>query len=384
MTDFPDDLILRINGQEISGWQGIRVTTGCERLPSDFEVLLTERYPGEVDALLVQPGDRVEAMIRKDADTTDRILTGFIDRYTSSIDKHAHSVRISGRSKCQDLVDCSAIWYSGQINATSAFDIATKLAGIFDITVDGDPATEIAEGGVIPQINIMWGETPFEIIERIARFRRMLVYDTPDGNLKLSRVGTISQDCGFEEGINVERAQITYSMDQRYSEYITRTLTMSKFEDSSIGVYSDVQGYFHDAGVKAKTGFDGNPRFRPKFIIVENGGKQGPEIARQRGEWEAARRFGRSAQLHLTTSTWRDVGGNLWTPNKLVHLDLPSLKIVDKTWIISEVTFRRDETGTHADLTIMPPQAFEPQPTLMQPVMAEITEGQGQPNGKPQ
>ncbi|MGI4800703.1 MAG: hypothetical protein ACRYG8_43120, partial [Janthinobacterium lividum] len=37
-----------------------------------------------------------------------------------------------------------------------------------------------------------------------------------------------------------------------------------------------------------------------------------------------------------------------------------------KTWLISEVTYRRDDNGTHADLVLMPPDAFALAPSSLQ------------------
>jgi hypothetical protein len=39
-----------------------------------------------------------------------------------------HTITISGRSKCADLVDYAAEWNGGQIKGFSAFEIATTLA----------------------------------------------------------------------------------------------------------------------------------------------------------------------------------------------------------------------------------------------------------------
>jgi prophage tail gpP-like protein len=53
----PDDVTLVIDGRALGGWESVRITRGIERCPSDFELQMTERYPDEVDALLVKPGD---------------------------------------------------------------------------------------------------------------------------------------------------------------------------------------------------------------------------------------------------------------------------------------------------------------------------------------
>ncbi|WP_422449499.1 phage baseplate assembly protein, partial [Thermoanaerobacterium sp. DL9XJH110] len=41
-----EELILTVGGRELSGWTEVRVTRGIERCPSDFQIGMTERFPG--------------------------------------------------------------------------------------------------------------------------------------------------------------------------------------------------------------------------------------------------------------------------------------------------------------------------------------------------
>ncbi len=335
----------------MSGWQGIRVTRGIERIPSDFDIVYTERFPGETDAVVVKPGDACEVRIGEDL-----VITGYIDRFAPSIGPSAHTMRVLGRGKCQDLVDCSAEWPSNQISSADVLSIARKLAAPYGITAKA--LSDVGEP--IPQINLMWGETPYQVIERITRARALLAYDGPDGNLILSRVGSERHRTGFEQGTNIESAQAMFGMDLRFSEYVVRTMTMSTVGEA--GPDGDILMRVTDKDVS---------RRRKRYIIAETG-IEAAGLARQRGLWEAARRAGRSHYIQLTTSSWRDGDGTLWTPNRLVTIKAPALKIAEALGVISEVTYRRDAQGTHADLTIMPPEAFEPQPTVLLPTWGDI------------
>jgi prophage tail gpP-like protein len=342
-----DDLTLICGqpGQErkLSGWTAVRVTRGIERLPADFDIAMTERFPGEVSAVSVNSGDPCRVLLG-----SDLVMTGYIDHYVPSIDARAHTIRVSGRGKCADLVDCSAEWFSNQISASSILVIARLLAKPYGITVSA--LTDV--GKPVPQINFLWGETAYSIIDRVARYRAMLAYDAADGNLVLSRAGSASHASGFEQGKNVQRAYIDYAMDQRYSDYVVRSLAIST--NSDVQGPSDVKEHLIDPAVK---------RHRLIDIVAEAGDTADFDIAKQRGLWELARRAGRTFNLHLTTDSWRDGAGKLWTPNQLVSLDLPALKVPKGAkWLISEVTFRRDAAGTTAELAIMPSDAFQPEP----------------------
>jgi hypothetical protein len=46
---------------------------------------------------------------------------------------------------------------------------------------------------------------------------------------------------------------------------------------------------------------------------------------------------------------------------------------VGQNWIIGTVVFREGQDRTHADLTLMPPDAFNPQPAPLNLFDAQIT-----------
>jgi prophage tail gpP-like protein len=144
-------------------------------------------------------------------------------------------------------------------------------------------------------------------------------------------------------------------MDERFSVYRVYLLAMQILaEDNSAEV--------PEATVKDQF----VPRYRDKDFICE-AGAGGQELSLRRAKWEMGRRFGRSYALTLTTDTWRDSATTLWTPNTTVTINIPALKLTNQNWVISQVVYRRDDTGTHCDLVIMPASAFQPEPILLQP-----------------
>jgi prophage tail gpP-like protein len=353
----PDDLVLTINGQAISGWTDIRVTRGVERLPSDCSIGLTELYPGELDQVVIQPGQACKVTIG-----SDLVLTGYVDRFIPSIAEGQHSIQALIRSKCEDLVDCSAEWPNGQISGTSALDIAQKLAAPYGIgvqcSVSGLPA--------IPQFNMIRGMTPFEIIEQICRYSALLAYDLPSGNLQLAQVGTMAAASGFAQGQNVQSASIEFSADQRYSTYRSFLQSMDVLGD--LGDSGNLQYSIDDPNIVSL------PRHRELHIIAEAGmGAANVNIAWLRILWELARRAGKSRVVRLRADSWRDSAGALWAPNTLVPVSLPVLKLVANGFVISEVTYiRNGEEGTVADLVLMPPDALKPEPILLQPMFGDL------------
>ncbi|HZX88385.1 MAG TPA: hypothetical protein VFF19_32730 [Reyranella sp.] len=346
----PDELVIRVGGQEISGWEEVRVTRGVERVVSDFEVAMTEHYPG-ADRVVVRPGQPCEIMLGGDLTTT-----GYVDRYIPEFSARSHTVRVAGRSKTQDIVDCSAVWPGGQLMNGTVLTIAKTLCDPFGITVSALDDV----GAAIPQTNLNVGDTPFDVIEPMARFRGLLMYDDAQGNLVFSRVGKEHAASGFTEGDNVEAAGIAYTMDQRFSDYGAFRVKLMALADAGneANLITDIQ----DAQV---------PRYRPKFLVAEtNDG--GFDIAVARAKWEMVRRIGRSAAVHVVADSWRDRAGKLWTPNTLAPVSLPSLKLESVSWLISEVTYIRNAGGTHARLVLMHPDSFIPQPFNYQPFPTDV------------
>lgn len=352
----PDDLSIVIGGRRLSGWQSARVTRGIERCPSDFEISMTELYPGQARALVMQAGDPCQVLLG-----SDLVITGYVDRFVPSIEERAHVITVQGRSKSEDLVDCSAEWPGGQIAGSSALEIATKLAQPYGIKI----TAAVDTGAPIPQFNLTIGETAYAIIERICRYRGLLFYDLPDGTLSLAQAGNGKMASGLVQARNIQRAVFTNSADQRFSTYDAFLQSMDTLVD--LGNGGNLFFTASDAGMK---------RHRQRDIVAEGNGV-GLDVAKQRALWECARRAGRSFRIDATVDSWRDVAGTLWTPNFTIPVDAPILKVptpaaLASPWTIGEVTYRKDAQGTRADLVIMPRNAFLPEPIVLLPFPADV------------
>jgi prophage tail gpP-like protein len=191
------------------------------------------------------------------------------------------------------------------------------------------------------------------------------VYEDPNGNLVLDRVGTKAMASGFGIPGNVEDASVEYSIDQRFSEYTYVWYSIDQLAElSSIG------------NQRADVSDPTVPRFRPLIRVSEQIDQTNAfDVAKARANWELARRKGRSQAISLTCDSWRDTAGNLWAPNMLAPIDASVLKLTGQNWIIGTVTFRKDLSGTHADLVLMPPDAFKPEPSVLTLFDGELNRG---------
>lgn len=352
-----DELLLKTDGRTICGWQDISVTRGIERLPSGFDLSLMDRYPASQYQQYVNPGDPCEVWLGD-----DRVLTGYVDKWCPSVSPWRHGVRATGRSKCEDLVDCSAWWEGNVISQANALQIAQRLAAPYGITVSSD----VDDLVTIPQFVLNWGESSQEVIDRIARFSALLYYDQPDGSLLLTRTGTRRAASGIAQGVNVQRADFENSRDERFSDYTGISMSVTPLNEMSGGGYDPV------TLATARDPEADTMRYRNHVTLLEST-MWSPVLAQRCIDWEMNRRYGRSKVLYATVDSWRDSAGKLWEPNTLAPINLPAFGLQDEEWLIADVTFRRGREGTTADLTLMPPEAFVVQPYAFYQQIMELT-----------
>jgi prophage tail gpP-like protein len=348
-----DDLTLKVDGQELTGWTGVSVTRSIAQIPNTFSVQATASNPMFRAALGVRDGDACTVSIGGDL-----VITGYVDTVHAGYRAGDHTVIIQGRGKCQDLVDCSAEWPGCQISGADALEIAQKLAAPYGITVTAPDGA----GPAVPQFNISIGEKPTDILELVTRHAGLLYYEDANGNLVLAEAAADDAGSGFVEGQNIQVASILRTRAQRFSEYTCSLLSL----DTS-GLFEDKDGLFYF------TAKDPNVGRNRKLFIVAEGVQGGLELAEKRALWEASRRAGRGEQVNITTDSWRDGTGKLWTPNSLAPVSSPALNLTDALLCIAEVTYRRAlETGTTAEVLLMPRESFLPEPIQIQPLVGGV------------
>lgn len=349
-----DDLTLTIAAAAISGWTSVRVTRGIERMPNSFEIALTSREASGLE-VVAKDGDPCTVSLGGDL-----VITGHIDTVTRTIEPRNQTITIVGRSKSADVVDCAAELDSNFLDGATLPKLARDISEVYDIEVKADGA----EGPKLPPVAYASGTTGASLIERAARYAGKLVYDNPDGSIRIGDIGTKRAASGFVEGKNILRAQAVFSQMQRFSEVRAYLVPMDMLKnlkgqpvDTSKGDVDNILASESDPNVKR----------RRMMAIISESGYGGVDICKRRARWEVARRKGRGTVVRLTADNWRDAADKLWEPNTLAVVDAPSLKLDAVELCIGEVVYRRDDEGTRAELVLMPPDAFKPEPILIAP-----------------
>lgn len=357
----PDLLTLSIGGRAYGGWASARVSRGIDRCATDFDFEVSERWAGEATPWRINPFD--PCVVAVDGAP---ILTGYVDDVRPMIDGTQHSVRICGRSKTEDLIDCKPDIAGGQFSGFTLAAIARAVSAPFGIGVID------ASGGLanntFGDASLERGETAFAFLERLGRLSGVLLSDDVNGNLVLTTAGAARAAGSLIQGRNISVARAELTSRHRFSDYIVKGQhalgspggTASWSGAGGVGggtapppstVQTAQEAVAHDASV---------PRYRPCVVLAESmltgAGMQ------LRANWLMQSAFGRSTSAEITVAGWRQPDGTLWTVNQIVPVTAPVLG-VDRDLLIAGVSFQVN--SYHGRVTILrvgPVEAFTPDP----------------------
>lgn len=334
MTPSIPQVELKVGGQIYGGWTSLNIQRGIEQLAGSFSLTLTEHWPEQVDARPVKPGQPCVVLI-----DGEPVVTGYIDDVAPTFSATEHGLTVSGRDVTADLIDCAAIYASGQWKNASLARIARDLCGPFKIPVVIDAKAQALADKPFPSWNIEEGEKVFECLQRAALLRTVLLTTSGDGKLLITRPGFDKAGTALREGENVLSGEGKFSWAERFSEY--RVKGHSRGEVASKGVAKDtIVG-----------------RYRPTIVLAED--QAGQATAAERAEWEKTVRIGRSNRATITVQGWRQGEGQpLWKPNLRVAVVSPTFR-VDGELLIASLTYTLDESGSLTALEVVDPRAFD-------------------------
>lgn len=333
---------LLVNGIEHGGWKKVRISAGIERQARDFELGITDRWPGQLTDIpqRVRYGDTCELFIGE-----QKVLTGYVDATPITYDSGSVTVSVRGRSKTADLIDCSAITSPGQFKRQKIEAIAAALAKPYDVTVVAETDT----GDVIQEHQIQQCETVFESIDRMLRLRNLLSTDDEFGRLILIKVGALKAFDSLELGQNILGSSAPLDGKNRFSKYICKGQKSGTDNDWGKGSTAN-RGVALDDGVT-----------RLRVLQLQQSGQADGGTCQQRVDYEMQSRAAKSIATEYTHAGWLQSNGELWKPNMQVRV-IDTLIGFDRVMVISEVEYSLDEGGSICTLRVAPAVAFRPPP----------------------
>jgi prophage tail gpP-like protein len=330
---------LIVDGTEHTGWISVNIRRSLTALSGSFELGLRPIEKPVPKGWKIEPHKKCQVLL---GDTP--VLTGFIESIQSQLSKDQHMIHVRGRDLTADLIDCPSGQRGRSYQKATFKKILESLLVKFKI-----PHRFDAFGTHLhPAFHVSEFEGVFSALSRLASLEGLLLTTDGEGELVITRP-KINSD--IEERIS-EALACEYSIDVqgRYSEY---NMFIPNYADS------------HDAQAREKP-FAYSPdssikRFRPYALSSE--GYATAATAQKRVEWENTVRAAKSEKLRLTLPTWMTQGGKLWHVNTPIEASFPAIGVAGH-FLISDVTFKLDQSGHQTDLECIPAAALKADPTL--------------------
>jgi prophage tail gpP-like protein len=335
---------LLVDGQAFGGWKDVAIRQSLECMAGAFHLSVTRKWDGQQEPYKLREGLPCQVLIGDDV-----VITGYIDEYSPEGDKDSASITVQGRDKTADLVDCSAIHKSGQWLQSGLQRIVTDLAKPFGIGVTLDAGVSLGEA--FKSFALQEGEKVFEAIDRACRMRAVLCTSSPTGEVLLTRSGSQSTGVQLIEGVNIETYSARHTWAERFS--VVTVKGQGPGDDDEWGA-----AVAHGKAEAKDAEID---RYRPLIVLAEHGA--GLKALKDRATWETQVRMGRGKRGEVTVTGWRTgrdgAIGELWRPNRLVHITSPAMNLDDELLIVGCSYELSNNKGAQTRLTFARREAFE-------------------------
>lgn len=341
MTAPSNAVRLLVNGTEFGGWKSVAIQAGIERQVRDFDLTITNSWPGNTEIpRRVHPGDECEVWIGD-----DKVLTGYVDGTPVSYDGKTVSVGVRGRSKTGDLVDCAAITKTSQWSGAKIERIAADLAKPYNVAV----TTQVDTGAPLSH-SIEQGETVFESIERMLKLRQQLATDDALGRLVFISVGSAGKaTTAIVTGENVLKCDAPLDFKDVFTEYIVKGQRPGSDEE------------FGDAVAGETATITDDTLSRRRVLMIKQGGESTGSSATERVRYERAHRKAMALATTYTVNGWRQVDGTLWLHNMLVRVRDPLVGFDDE-FVIAEIKYELSEAGELCVIKVGPKDGYVNKP----------------------
>lgn len=317
-------------GMQYSAWEKCSWSAAINEACRSFQVDTTE-HPGE---FAFPPGTPLQLLA-----TGNLVADGYVNHYHSSGAAKTHRVSIAGRSKAQDLADCSAVHPKGYAKDKTAVEFLRELDKY------GVGVNEKIPLPKIPMQQIKQGERCLRCAERYLRSSGATLMGEADGSVSATNASVATRAGGaLVEGVNILEWSVDFNDQERMSEYSVKGQNRHGTGAENLRIKEQAR----DSGVK---------RYRSRIIVHE--GDTDKRRARERANHEKESCAGKALRASVTTQGWRDGSGQLWTPNTLIFVASPLLMHLVQDMLIEKIDADQDsKNGTTAKLSLVDPRAY--------------------------
>ena len=340
------DLALTVNGKAYGGWTSARVTRGIEAVAGSFELDATDRWAGQAEPWPIHEEDECSLAINGGP-----VITGYVDRRSLVYGGREHRLSVGGRDRTAALVDCSVDLGVWEFRQVPLLKLAQRLAEPFGLAVALQPGITLPPP--LRKLSVNPGDTAFDAIEQACRMVGLLPVCDGAGGLLLTRSATARATTDLVEGENILAGAADYDASGRFRRYVV------------VGQQAGTDLLSGEAAARVKgEARDANVRRGERVLLVRPESGATGAYVKQRAAWEATVRAARSRRVRIAVQGWQQGDGALWPVNALVRVRSPFLGI-DGDLLITQATYTLESSGgTTTELSLMPPEAFQPEPNL--------------------
>ena len=336
----PELVTVNAGGMQFTAFRLMQVRAALDHAARGFELVVAAEAGAKATFWQLAPGTALD--ITANGDLLSR---GYVDRYQPIMSKKSREVKIAGRSKAQDFVDCAAIdpAGTGYFKARTVLSIAQALDQFGIGVVLGASASQLDT--LIASYQITPGETAHAAIEKICRSVGVTLAGQADGSIAIAKAGTTRAVSGaLIEGVNIIEGSADLDWSHRHSEVtVLASARAARTGARPCRVFAEVDRRRRN-------------RFRPAVIVADD--ETGDDDPQAEADYRIAREAGESLKAAVQTQGFRDDAGVLWTPGWTVWTESPFLGLA-QPMLISGVTYLSSrESGAVSYLDLVDPRAF--------------------------
>ncbi len=298
-------------------------------------------------------------------------MWGWIDVVSPSIQAGQVGVKVSGRDKTGQMVDCAAAPLGPvEYKKIKLERLAEILAEPWGIGV----RAEVDTGEPIDKVSIDTGETAMSVLEKYARKRAVLLVSDGVGGLIITRSGKgrAPSDLRLPGNVAGSRGQfdgrkqfsVVYVKGQaghaagkrKKKAALDRTATPLDAPATAEGD-ADAPAGRESRGVSLLgIAYDDTvPIYRPAVKTSRAHGSL--EDADTEAKWWVSTARGHAESVGYTLPDWR-ANGRLWRPNEMATV-VDAYQLVDKDLLVAGVELTYDAQGTRAELRVCGREAYD-------------------------
>jgi prophage tail gpP-like protein len=327
-------------GQRYDTWESIEIERNYEKVVAEMRLIAAE--PSNLSqgfaSLKLKPHDPAQGYL-----AGRQVIDGYVWLRQAAYDAETHRVTIGVASRVQKSVISTVDANPGQYTNSTISQIAGAVLGKIGVgfSIAGSPA---GASKPFERVSEHVGETRYQFIERLARFRNLQLIDDGQGNMLATRGpqgGVVGE---LVEGRNIKRAQLALKIDET-GDWI-QIVGQNFGNDEHWGdAARDVAATASDP--------DGNPSTPIKLPAEQPGDQTDMQMRVNR---EVAFNSAQYAEGAITTQGWLMDDGSLWIDHvgSLVTINSPMLVPAGSItlWIKGVIHRQNDESGTETDVLV--------------------------------